>query len=55
MAKNETTVKISKWLLNEVESYVDKTPKNRTEFPSKKNFVDKAVITYLEEKGVVLK
>ena len=55
MARNETTVKISKWLLKEVESYVGQTPKNQTEFPSKKNFVDKAVITYLEEKGVVLK
>jgi hypothetical protein len=51
---SETTVKISKWLSEEIESFVDSNNRNRTEFPSKKNLVDKAVINLLEEKGVKL-
>jgi hypothetical protein len=50
----ETTVKISKWVSEEIESFVAKNRRNRTEFPSKKNLVDKAVINLLEEKGVKL-
>ncbi|MGK0209580.1 MAG: hypothetical protein ACI83O_000859 [Patescibacteria group bacterium] len=48
----ESTVKISKWLLDEIDLYVGKTKRNATDFPSKKNFVDRAVINLLEEKGV---
>ena len=51
---NETTVKISKWVSEEIENFVDRNNRNRTEFPSKKNLVDKAVISLLEEKGVRL-
>ncbi len=50
----ETTVKISKWVSDEIESFVERSNRNRTEFPSKKNLVDKAVISLLEEKGVKL-
>lgn len=50
----ETTVKISKWVSDEIESFVARNARNRTDFPSKKNLVDKAVISLLEEKGVKL-
>jgi len=50
----ETTVKISKWLLEEIEKYVDKNKKNKSDFPSKRNFVDRAVMSLLEENGVGL-
>ena len=51
----EATVKVSKWLLNEIEKYVDKNKKNKSDFPSKRNFVDRAVMRLLEENGVNLK
>tara|TARA_Y100000310_G_scaffold311695_1_gene358226 strand:- start:17588 stop:17755 length:168 start_codon:yes stop_codon:yes gene_type:complete len=50
----ETTVKISKWVSDEIETFVEKSNRNKTEFPSKKNLVDKAVISLLEDKGVNL-
>ncbi len=50
----ETTTKISKWLLEEIQKYVNKNKKNKSDFPSNRNFVDRAVITFLEEKGVKL-
>lgn len=51
---DEATVKISKWLLDEIDSYVSKSKRNMSVYPSKRNFVDKAVIELLEEKGVKL-
>lgn len=50
----ETTVKISKWLLEEIEKYINKNKKNKSDFPSKRNFVDRAVMKLLEENGVKL-
>ena len=50
----ETTVKISKWLLEEIDKFVDKNKKNKSIFPTKRNFVDRAVIKLLEDKGVKL-
>jgi len=50
----ETTVKMSKWLVDEIEKYIDKNLKNKSEFPSKRNFVDRAVMKLLEEQGVNL-
>ena len=50
----ETTVKISKWLVEEIEKFVDKNKKNKSNFPSKRNFVDRAVMDLLEERGVRL-
>jgi len=50
--KNETTVKISRWLIKEVELFIEKNNKNKSEFPSKKNFVDKAVIQMLQNQGM---
>lgn len=51
---NETTVKISRWLVGEVDKFIQKTNRNRSEFPSKKTFVDIAVIEKLERNGVNL-
>lgn len=50
----ETTVKISRWLVTEVSEFINSSSRNISEFPSKKNFVDKAVINMLESKGVKL-
>jgi len=50
----ETVVKISRWLLEETEKYINKNKKNKSDFPSKRNFVDRAVIRLLEENGVKL-
>jgi hypothetical protein len=52
VTNEETTVKVSKWLIRAVDSYVEKNVQNKTEFPSKRNFVDKAIISLLEKKGV---
>lgn len=54
MVNEETTVKISKWLLDEIENFSMKTKRNLSEFPTKRNFVDMAVIGLLEERGVKL-
>jgi len=51
---NETTVKISKWLIEEVDKYINKNNKNKTDFPSKRNFVDRAVMLLLEQRGIDL-
>ncbi len=54
MGKEESTVKVSRWLLEEIEKHLSNGNKNKTEFPSKRNFVDKAIIKLLEERGVNL-
>lgn len=54
MVSNETTVKVSKWLIKEVEKFINKNDRNKTEFPSKRNFVDRAIMILLEEKGIDL-
>ena len=51
---DETTVKISRWLIEEVDRFINKNNKNKTEFPSKRNFVDRAVMLLLEQKDVNL-
>ena len=50
----ETTVKVSKWLIKEVDSYLQSSMRNQTEFPSKRNFVDKAIIELLMKRGLKL-
>ncbi len=52
---NETTVKISRWLVGEIDKFIKKTNRNKSEFPSKKTFVDIAVIEKLERKGIKIK
>ncbi len=51
----ETVVKISRWLLEETEKYINKNKKNKSDFPSKRNFVDRAVMRLLEENGINLR
>ncbi|MDD2445053.1 MAG: hypothetical protein PHX15_01420 [Candidatus Nanoarchaeia archaeon] len=55
VTNDEATVKVSKWLLNEIELFVNKNKKNRSDFPSKRNFVDRALIFYFENMGVKIK
>jgi len=51
--RSDTAVRISRWLDEAVESYISGN-KIRVEFPSKRNFVDTAVMRLLEEKKVKL-
>ena len=50
----ETTVKVSRWLVKEIDSFINKNKKTQTDFPSKRNFVDRAVMLFLENHGVNL-
>ena len=54
MVNNEKTVKISRWLVEEVQGYISRSKRYLSEFPSKKTFVDRAVIEMLERRGVEL-
>ena len=49
--RSDTAVRISRWLDEAIESYVS-NKKTKVEFPSKRNFVDTAVMQLLEKKGV---
>ena len=51
--RSDTAVRISRWLDEAVENYIS-DKKIRIKFPSKRNFVDTAVMQLLEEKGVSL-
>ncbi len=52
--RSDTAVRISRWLDEAVQGYIS-DKKMRVKFPSKRNFVDTAVMQLLEEKGVKLK
>ncbi len=54
VTSTETTVKMSKWLIEEIDKYINKSLKNKSDFPSKRNFVDRAVIQLLEKQEVNL-
>ena len=54
VTNKETTVKISKWLVDKIEGFISKSKINMSEFPSKRNLVDRAVMKFLEEGGVRL-
>jgi hypothetical protein len=51
--RSDTAVRISRWLDEAVEDYIS-DKKIRVAFPSKRNFVDTAVMQLLEEKKVKL-
>ena len=51
--RNDTAVRVSRWLDEEVDNYISDR-KIKIEFPSKRNFVDNAVMAFLEKKGVKL-
>ncbi len=55
VTNDETTVKVSKWLMGEVDKFFSISIRNQTEFPSKRNFVDKAIIEFLEKRRFKLK
>ncbi|MCX6711410.1 MAG: hypothetical protein NT139_00015 [Candidatus Woesearchaeota archaeon] len=55
MVTKETTVKISQWLLDEIEKFINTNKRNKTNYPSKRNFVDRAIIKQLEDEGINLK
>ena len=50
--RSDTAVRISRWLDEAVESYIS-DKKIRVKFPSKRNFVDSAVMRLLEEEKVL--
>ena len=52
--RKDTAVRVSRWIDRAVEGYISKDKKMKIEFPSKRNFVDKAVLKLLEERGVEL-
>jgi len=54
VTNRETTVKISRWLVEEINKFVNKNLKNASDFPSKRNFVDRAVMLLLDQKGINL-
>jgi hypothetical protein len=49
--RRDTAVRVSKWLDREVERLLDDR-RVKLEYPSKRNFVDTAILRLLEEKGV---
>ena len=51
--RNDSAIRISKWLDEAVENYISDR-RIKIEFPSKRNFVDSAVMAFLEKKGVKL-
>ena len=51
--RSDTAIRVSRWLDKEIEVYVS-DKKNKVTFPSKRNFVDKAVMELLEKNGVKL-
>ena len=51
--RNDTVIRISRWLDAEIGKFISDR-KVRVEFPSKRNFVDKAIMTFLEKRGVEL-
>ena len=52
--RRDTAVRVSKWLDRVVEKYLS-DKEIRIEFPSKRNFVDKAVMKLLKERGALTK
>ena len=54
VTNKETTVKASRWLVEEIDKFINQNMKNASDFPSKRNFVDRAVMMLLEEQGVNL-
>ena len=51
--RSDTAVRISRWLDEAIEGYIS-NKRVRVSFPSKRNFVDTAVMQLLEKKKVKL-
>ena len=51
--RTDVVVRVSRWLDEAIENYISDR-KIRLEFPSKRNFVDRAIMQLLEERKVNL-
>jgi hypothetical protein len=51
--RNDTAIRLSRWIDKAIEKFISDR-KTRIEFPSKRNLVDRAVMQFLEERGVKL-
>ena len=51
--RGDTAIRVSRWLDEEIEGYIS-DKKKKVAFPSKRNFVDTAVMQLLEKEGVKL-
>jgi hypothetical protein len=51
--RGDTAIRVSRWLDEEIEGYISSN-KKKVAFPSKRNFVDTAVMQLLEKEGVKL-
>ena len=51
--RKDTAIRLSRWIDREIEGYISDR-KTKVEFPSKRNLVDKAVMQFLEGRGVRL-
>ena len=49
--RHDTSIRVSRWLDDAIDNYISDR-KIKIEFPSKRNFVDNAVMAFLEKKGV---
>ena len=51
--RSDTAIRVSRWLDEQIEGYIS-DKKKKVAFPSKRNFVDTAVMQLLEKEGVKL-
>jgi len=54
VGRNDRVIRVSRWLDEEIDKFIS-DKKIKIEFPSKRNFVDKAVMSFLEKRGVEFK
>lgn len=54
MVTKEKTVKISQYLLEQIQEFRNKIKLNKINYPSDKNFVDRAVMELLKKEGFEL-
>ena len=50
----QEVTRISKWIGKEIDDFINSSQRNKIEFPSKRNLIDKAVLNFLEFQGVEL-
>ncbi len=54
VGRNDRVIRVSRWLDEEIDKFIS-DKKIKIEFPSKRNFVDRAVMSFLEKRGVEFK
>ena len=50
----DTTVRLSGWLDKEITQFINSSRRNKSEFSSRRALIDRAVMAFLETKGVAL-